>query len=144
MKQLATLLALTGVWVLAFGAWFVQSCSFDDLKAMRRLERIPRGRVVAVIEGEVNLSGKAVAEERNVASKQTRTPCFYYRYLREREEKDSDGHTTWVTEEDTSEMVPFYLEDESGRILLDPASEASFNLERDFVNRTGNIRISEF
>jgi hypothetical protein len=59
MKQRLTYLALIGVWVLAFAAWFIQSRSFDELKAMRRLERTPRGQTSSVIGGETHLSGKA-------------------------------------------------------------------------------------
>ena len=96
---------------------FLSEQAFQQVLDFRQLERIPLTKVSHAVGGEVQLRGGADGERR-ISSPRTNTECFYYRYTVEREEKDSDGNTTWRTIQDDTRTVNFYLGDETGSALI--------------------------
>jgi TRAP-type C4-dicarboxylate transport system permease small subunit len=133
---LAVILLVVGI---GLGWW-----SFHSLASMRRLERIPATRVHAVLQGEVNLNGTAREHESLLRSTHTNTPSVYFRFHEEREERDSDGDTRWVTVTDHTRFVDFRLEDETGDILLRPIGDVDFHVKESYRRRSGNRRYTEY
>lgn len=88
----------------------------------RILAGLPRSLIRSMAMGLVEIHGKALGPHQ-VASPLTQTPCFYYRVLlKARGRKpDRDGKSTSVTYRDIDEGgVPFYLQDETGKVRVDP------------------------
>ncbi len=128
---------------LAFVAWLFQGYGFDVLQQMRQLERVPRSQIISVIEGEVNLEGKASSLGSSLRAPHTGTECLYYLYILEEEREDSDGDSYWAEIRRESERVDVFLfRDESSEIEVLPAG-AEINVEsHSFV--VGDYRHTEF
>jgi hypothetical protein len=111
---------------------------FSVLHEKRVIEDTPSSRVRSVAMGIAELVGTA-REAAPLASPLTQVPCVYYRYKVE-EERSSGRNKEWVTIEDERSIQPFYLEDETGRILVIPESAETI-LRRAFreVRRDGGL-----
>lgn len=131
-----------------FGGWALLQLGFDQLQAMRQLERVPRTQILAVLPGEVNLEGQVRLLKGQVLSGfLTKKPCAYYRYLEEHLEEDSEGDKSWVTKKDFFEVVPFGLDDESATLRIDPTTatnDVSFSVHLDHTVTEGDWRYSEY
>ena len=139
------------IMLLAFGGIGIglQKCSFSKVAEIRQLARVPKTDVQAVVPGEVNLNGTAEVLEGasggTVTAPDTNTKCIYYRYLVEREERDSDGNTKWVTETDRSEYARrFKLRDKTGEILIRPSGRVEFNVPSSHRRESGSRRYTEY
>jgi hypothetical protein len=141
---LKTLGVFLGALLLAALSLFLGNMSFVRLTEMRQLERIPASSIIALLPGEVNLSGQVQFFGRLLSSPQTSTPCVYYRHLVEREEKDSDGDTRWVTVSDEQKFVPFLLQDDTGMVPVIPDTSVDFNVPESFQEEEGNMRYTEY
>ena len=64
------------------------------------------------------MEGSAREYKTLLRARYSKSPCLYYRYLKEREEKDSDGDTRWVTVERGARSSNFFLSDKTGEVLL--------------------------
>ncbi|MFT5413475.1 MAG: hypothetical protein ACI9NC_006230, partial [Verrucomicrobiales bacterium] len=125
----------------------LQKCSFEKVADIRQLARVPNTEVQAAVPGEINLRGSAVpySEAGVLQSPDTDTPSIYFRYLVEREERDSDGDTRWVTEIDRQEYVSqFLLRDKTGEIAVRPSGRTDFNVPESFKRRQGKRRYTEY
>jgi len=91
----------------------------------RVMENIPTSKVRSASQGYVELSGKAqLMEGPLIISPLTGKTCVWYRYKIEEKVKkqDSKGRSTtyWrVVKQETSDEL-FFLEDETGRCVIDP------------------------
>ena len=126
-----------------------QEASFNRLRDMRVISRIPESQVNWVIEGEVQLNGKAQIANKILKAPHTHTQCLYYRYLVERLEEDSDGDSYWRTIRDEHASVDFDLRDINGDKILLRAKAISqlaetFNVDSDFSTREGDMRYTEY
>lgn len=138
------LLALIGAALLALLAVFTLGKGFAELRELRQLERTPRSLVAGVLPGEVNLRGSAQPASDLLVSPHTRTQTLYYRYHVERRTRDSEGRTRWSTVRDEREFRPFWLEDESGRIWIEPAGRTDFDVHQRFSTTNGDMRYTEY
>jgi len=133
-----------GLLFICIGFW-VQSFGFDIIRDMRQMERVPQVSVHHVIPGEVSIQGKASKGKRTLVSRYTKTPCLYHRYLKEREKKDSDGDTHWVTVEQGSESTNFFLSEDTGKILVElKKGGVSPDLDEDYQKEKGRYRYTEW
>ncbi len=105
-------LALVGCGLIAYG--------FTFLHEKRLLENLPESRVRSVAMGVAELVG-AAQQKMPLVSPITGLPCVYYRYTIEEERSDSKGRTHWEIVDQGRSDKPFYLEDETGKILVEPA-----------------------
>jgi hypothetical protein len=84
----------------------------------RLLQNTPRSKVEAVALGPAELSGRAVPHE-SMTSPIEQLPCVYWRYKVE-EWRQRGKNSSWVTIDHGESRVPFYLEDETGKIMVVP------------------------
>ena len=125
--------------------FYCRDCSSEALRDMRQMERVPNVSANPVIPGEVSVHGRAIKATKSLKSRYTKIPCLYHRYLKEREEKDSDGDTRWVTVESGSEGTDFFLGDETGKVLVKLSRKGVRpDLYRDHRERQGRYRYSEW
>ncbi len=116
---------------------------FNRLKRKRMIENIPTSTVRSMAMGEVELIGRAEPYHQPLTGPFTHSPCVYYRYLIE--EYESDGkHSRWVTiAKGDSSASPFYLSDETGRVLVAPA-KAEMLVDQKLRTQTMSSQIERF
>lgn len=137
-------LALLFAVLLAGLALVALLAGFKELRELRQLERTPRSLVAGVLPGEVNLRGTAQPMSQLLTSPHTSTPTLFYRYHVERKTRDSEGRTRWSTVRNESRFVSFWLEDDSGRIQVEPSARANFEVWSRFSLTEGDMRYTEY
>ena len=129
--------------------FFLGFCSQKEgteyIREMRQMERVPKVSVNHIISGEVSIEGTTQNSKASLRSRYTKTPCFYHRYLKEREETDSEGDTRWVTVERGSQSSDFFLGDKTGRVLVKlTRGGVSPDLHKDYEHESGRYRYTEW
>ena len=104
--------------MVGFGAglfWFFKG--FRVYREFRVVEDTPEMPIRSIPMGLVHVHGKAAGEQR-VTSPITGTPCFFYKVDIERWVRDKNGGH-WSHAATDAEGVGFYLEDATGKVLVD-------------------------
>ncbi|MCB1152423.1 MAG: hypothetical protein H6684_01050 [Deltaproteobacteria bacterium] len=108
----------SGLLFLVAAALFFES--FRRLRLKRWMENTPTSKVRSMAAGLVELKGHA----RRAYALRTpilMMPCVYYHTRAYRLMRMQNGNDQWVLSSDrNSGPVPFYLEDETGRVLVNP------------------------
>jgi len=100
-------------------------------------------------QGPIELNGTARAAEHTFRSPLTDQHCVAYRFVKEDKQKKrvrdhtSDGNRyktkyEWVTIHDEASGAPFYVDDGSGRVLVDGAT-ADLDMERSYEIDTDDV-----
>lgn len=100
----------------------------------RLIENIPTSRVRSVALGLVEVHGKAQGMGELLKSPFSRADCVFFRFDVQ-EHRRSGKSSRWVTIKKHESSKRFYLEDDTGKILIDPR-EAELHLNRDREFRT--------
>jgi len=114
----------------AAGLYFFMS-GFDAMKKRNLVKNTPTSRVQSIAMGMVELFGEAVPVEEDdlLQSPFSGKDCVYYRY--EVEEYRSHGkHSSWDTIDAGTDSTSFYLQDDTGKVLVDPR-EAELKIPKD-------------
>jgi len=106
---------------------FVQG--FRMLQRRQLILNTPVSKVRSAAMGMVELNGLAVGPYTMVAPITAR-PCYYYRTV-VWEWKQSGKNKQWVKAAAECVHVPFFLDDNSGKVMVDPRG-AELDLHRDF------------
>ena len=92
--------------------------SFLFLRMKRQIENTPTSKIRSVAMGMVEIKGEAVRKYA-LLSPMSHTPCVFYRLTKyQRRGRDYQWRITSVS---SSNNVPFYIEDETGRVEVNPA-----------------------
>jgi len=102
---------------------------FQLLQRRRLILNIPASKVRSASLGLVEVSGLAVGPY-TMPAPITALPCYYY-HTQAWELRQSGKNKEWKKVADESLHVPFYLDDNTGRVLVDPR-DAEMDLHRDF------------
>jgi len=121
------LLILVGVYIFLRGFYL-------NRKKML-IEDIPTSTIRSAAMGICEVIGSG-RQKFPLKSPLTFTECVYYRFLVEEERRGSKGRTYWATVSSGSSILPFYIEDETGKLLVDPAG-AEVILPADYRNTDG-------
>jgi hypothetical protein len=108
---------------------------FRTYREYRILEDTPLEPIRSVPMGLVHIHGKTMGENR-LSSPLTRTPCYYYKVQVEKWVKKDQDREGWETVRTDREMSPFYVDDTTGKVQVDPAS-AEFDVPKTFQAETG-------
>ena len=103
---------------------------FGTLRKKWLIDNTPTSKIRSVAMGAAELCGKAV-KKCELFSRLTRTPCVFFKFLIEKEVRDSKGRASWKVIDQGTSSNYFYLEDETGRILVDPLEAETF-MPRDY------------
>lgn len=118
-------LVILGVGLFAYG--------FILYRRYRRLQDTPRTTARAVAMGFVHVRGKTIANQ-TLESPIAKVPCSYYSC---RIEKWAPRQKSkWSTIFRDTRSCPFYIDDGTGRVLVNPAG-AQFELPSTFAAITG-------
>ena len=123
---------------LGFGL-FLFFRAFGWLKSKRLIENIPTSKIRSIAMGLVEVYGKVVQYRGEVLkSPFTARDCVYSRFSIE-EYRSSGKHSRWVTVRKGVGFVPFYVEDETGSVLVDPKG-AGVEILRDNEFESGFMK----
>ena len=87
---------------------------------------MPTSRIRSLSLGMVELSGKT-RRYYDLRASATQTPCVFYQCRYYKLKKTSEGSHWSLTRSVSSGKIPFYIEDDTGRVLINPKG-AVFNL----------------
>lgn len=102
---------------------------FQLLQRKRLILNTPASKIRSASMGLVEVSGLA-AGPYTIIAPVTGLPCYYYRTIAW-QWKQSGKNGKWEKVADESLHVPFYLDDNTGRVLVDPQG-AEMEIHRDF------------
>lgn len=132
MSAFFVVTAAVGGWV----AWL----GYKQLGLKRLIENLPTSKVRSIAMGLVELKGTSMKADKVLTAPFTGKDCLYYTWMVEEQYHDKDGHEHWRTVAGGREGIPFYLKDDTGKVLVDPLGatidvpsdyEASSSLGRD-------------
>ncbi|MBU2561444.1 MAG: E3 ubiquitin ligase family protein [Nanoarchaeota archaeon] len=113
---------------------FIKGFSWFRLK--RLIENMPTSKVRSLAMGLAEIHGEVVpAEKKVLKSPLTGRDCVYYRYKIE-ERRSSGKNNCWVIVKSGTEMVHFFLKDNTGSVLVDPKG-ANVDIPSDFTFNSG-------
>jgi hypothetical protein len=128
-------LVLLGAAGSAAGAYLFYN-GFRLLRFKRMILDTPLSRIHSASIGLVEVTGTPVGPY-ILAAPITGDPCFYYRVRAwQWVESDSGKSHEWKSVLDESLFVPFFLEDGTGRVLIDPKG-AEMDVHKSFSDEIG-------
>ncbi|HSG99958.1 MAG TPA: GIDE domain-containing protein, partial [candidate division Zixibacteria bacterium] len=112
-------------WALVSAGAFLCVWALTMLLRKRTIEQLPTSGIRSLSMGEVEVCGYA-KRKYALRSPFSLTNCVYYSYqvqrLKVSQVQDGQPVESWVTvERGDSGRLPFFLEDDTGRVLIDPA-----------------------
>lgn len=90
---------------------------FYFIRLKRQIENTPTSKVRSVAMGMVEVKGRALRKYALI-SPMSHIPCVFYRLTKYRRENNNQWQVTSIS---ASDSVPFLLEDDTGRVEVDPA-----------------------
>jgi Zn-finger nucleic acid-binding protein len=127
-----------GTWVfLAFGTLAgigLSAYGFVVNNRKRVIESIPTSAVRSLAVGLVEVSGRAQSEGVPLRAPFSGLPCVFYSYAVE-ERRRSGKETRWETIAEGTSEEPFYVQDETGRVLVVPC-DAQLILQDERTTRS--------
>ncbi len=131
MNLFGLLFAGAGAVVFYFG--------FAQFKKVQFIENIPTSKVRSIAMGLVELKGKAIKAAEELASPVSKTNCVYYEYKIE-EWRKSGKSSEWRDIYRETKVVPFYLQDDTGKVLVDLNGVEAQNVKSNwFIRKQPNM-----
>jgi Ca2+/Na+ antiporter len=121
-----TTLLVLGLVVVGLILFFVGFRTYREYRILADTPLIP---VRSVPMGLVHVAGKSTGGE-PLTSPLMQVPCYYYEVKVEKKVK-RDNREEWETAGSERAEVPFHLEDQTGKILVNPM-HAEYNVPRAF------------
>ncbi|MBW2971899.1 E3 ubiquitin ligase family protein [Candidatus Woesearchaeota archaeon] len=113
---------------------FIKGFTWFRLKRM--IENMPTSKIRSLAMGLAEIYGEVVPAEKNVLkSPLTGKDCVYYKYKIE-ERRSSGKNSYWATIKSGTDMVNFFLKDNTGAVLVDPKG-AQVDIPEDYSYNTG-------
>ncbi len=129
---------IIGYAILGFGlGLYYFGKGFREFRKYRVLADTPVVPIRSVAMGLVEIHGKAQGEEQ-IYSPVGNTPCYFYKVDIEKYVKDSKGRGRWTHAATDLNGVRFYLEDASGKVLVD-LRDAEFDLPENCRREIGGV-----
>jgi len=135
------------LWFSSSGFWFVLAClagivigavlffkGFGMLRYKRMILDTPLSKIHSASIGLVEVMGTATGPK-TLTAPVTGEPCFYYRVRAWQWYESGDKHE-WRQVIDESVYLPFFLEDNTGRVLVD-AQGAEMDVHKSFSDELG-------
>jgi hypothetical protein len=121
-----------------FGA-FLFMRGFQMLRAKRLILNTPESKIRSASMGLVEISGTA-SGPKTIPAGISGDPCYCYRAMAW-QLRQSGNNREWMKVADECVYVPFFVEDSTGRVLVDPAG-AELDIHRNFKDEFGDSLFS--
>lgn len=108
---------------------------FKIYREYRLLEDTPEIPIRSIPMGLAHVHGKALGDQL-VTAPVSQTPCFFYKVDIEKYHVDSKGNGGWRDYATDLNGVRFYLEDATGKVVVDP-NNAEYDLLQTCKRKTG-------
>jgi hypothetical protein len=112
------------VAVLAAGCGYCSWRTWRHVSHIRLIEDTPTAKIRSAPQGYVELEGVGkLMDGPPIIAKLSGLPCVWYRYKIEQQVKThykGQTHTRWEVIEKDESTETFWLEDETGRVVIDP------------------------
>jgi hypothetical protein len=132
-----------GIAALATSATFFSWQTWRSLERARTIEDIPTARARSAPQGYVELEGRGQQMDGEpIIAPLSGLPCVWYRYRVERQETYQDRGRTrqrWVTVEHGQSTDVFWLEDNTGRVAVDPVGAEVTPRHKDVWNSHADL-----
>lgn len=92
---------------------------FRVLRKKWLIDNTPTSTIRSVAMGMAEVKGKAV-KKCELLSRITMAHCVFHKFLIEKEVKGSKGRSHWETVEQGASTNYFYIQDDTGKLLVDP------------------------
>ena len=137
MRLIATLVFASGgsLWLVLLGlasaaaGIYIFFLGFRMLRFKRMILNTPFSKIHSASIGLVEVSGTPAGPQ-TLTAPITGDPCYYYR-VQAWQRVESESKREWVAVLDESLSVPFFLDDGTGRVLIDPQG-AHMDVHRNF------------
>ncbi len=122
---------------------------FLGLRKKKLIEDTPASKIRSVAMGLAEVAGTA-RQKYPLATPLSGAQCVYYRFLVEQEKRGSKGRKYWAKVRDGISAAYFYVEDETGRLLVDPLDAEGVLIRDYYVTEAsggflgGRMRYSEW
>jgi hypothetical protein len=123
----------------AFGGVYLFYLGFRMLLRKRLIENTPSSKIRSASVGLVEVSGLANAPY-CITAPITGRDCYLYRTMAW-ELRGQGKNSQWIKTADETWHVPFFLDDNTGRVLVDPQG-AEIQIHRDFSAEFGQSMFS--
>ena len=123
----------------AAGGVYLFFRGFRMLQRKRLILNTPSSKIRSASMGLVEVRGLALGPY-TMTAPITGLPCYYYRTMAW-QWKQSGKNSEWVKVADERVHLPFYLDDNTGRVLVDPQG-AELDIHRDFHEEYNNSLFS--
>ncbi|MBS3068614.1 hypothetical protein J4450_07955 [Candidatus Micrarchaeota archaeon] len=129
---------------------------FRQWRTYNQIKNTATSKVRSVAAGFCEIAGKIVAGQKILTTPFTKKQCVYYKYRIDEEVervRTRNGKTEidrdWETRFSGTESTPFYVEDDTGKIEVDPVTNApeiyvKLNYEKQTNNWTNPPEVNEF
>ena len=122
-----------GAFLITLGLFFLGLIliyfGFQSYRTSRLIRDTPTSKVRSMPVGRVELQGTARDAGETLDAPFTDDECLYVSYKIEEYEYDrKDEEWEWVTKASGTERVPFYLEDDTGKVYVDATDRPSYPL----------------
>jgi len=120
---------------------------FSTLKFKRLIENTPTSKTRSIAMGLVEVYGEALPITKPLKSPLSQTDCVYY--MIDIEEYRRQGkNSSWVTVYATQSKDNFYIQDDTGKVLVDPAFAAmdlpADNMSQSSLGKDPSKQIKDF
>jgi hypothetical protein len=123
----------------AFAGVYLFYCGFRLLQRKRLILNTPASKIRSAAVGLVEINGLAVGPY-SMTAPITGVPCYYFRTTAWQWQQRGKN-SQWVKVADERMHVPFFLDDNTGRVLVDPQG-AEMDIHRDFHDEFGTSLFS--
>ncbi|MEC7567134.1 MAG: LemA family protein [Planctomycetota bacterium] len=132
------------VIVLLITAFILRGCSMDGMRGVLEVQRTPVSYAAGLVDGPSMITAKVRREDAILRSRLGAGPVVYFDWIKEREETDSDGDSTWVTVDSASGIVNFSVDDATGSLLVKAQTDDADLYPTSMpTKRYGNYRETE-
>lgn len=115
--------------LLMFGLGLVMIYSgFNNYRVGRLIRDTATATVRAAAVGRTELEGTVKPAGTVLAQPFTDGDCVYATYHIQEEREDSDGDKSWTTLDHDTWVTPFYLDDGTGQVLVEPTVDAKYEI----------------
>ncbi|MDD2890894.1 MAG: GIDE domain-containing protein [bacterium] len=117
-----------GIWLFCYG--------FSLFNRKRLIQNIPTSKIKSLAMGLVEIQGRCFpVTDKPLIAPYSQKECVFYYFKVQEYTRGSNNHSSWQTISEGSSGMPFYVDDDSGRVLVDP-TKAEIKLEPRYISST--------